>query len=68
MQYRVLVEKAGGKGPLGRPTCRWEDNIKINLRKVEFGRSYLDLSGSGQGKVAGFCECGIEPKVSMNCG
>jgi hypothetical protein len=31
MQYRVLVEKAGGKGPLGRPTRRWEDTIKMNL-------------------------------------
>jgi hypothetical protein len=37
------------------------DNIKINLQKVEFGRSYLDLTGSGQGQVVGFCECGIEP-------
>jgi len=25
--YRVLVEKPEGKKPLGRPRCRWEDNI-----------------------------------------
>jgi hypothetical protein len=32
--YRVLVEKPGGKRPLGRPRCRWENNIKINLQEV----------------------------------
>jgi hypothetical protein len=25
--YRVLVGKHEGKRPLGRPRCRWEDNI-----------------------------------------
>ena len=29
--YRVLVGKPGGKRPLGRPKCRWEDNIKMGL-------------------------------------
>jgi hypothetical protein len=29
--YRVLVGKAEGKRPLGRPRHRWEDNIKMNL-------------------------------------
>ena len=32
--YRVLVGKPEGKGPLGRPRCRWEDNIKMDLKKV----------------------------------
>jgi hypothetical protein len=32
--YRVLVEKPEGNGPLGRPRCRWEDNIKIDLQEV----------------------------------
>jgi hypothetical protein len=27
--YRVLVGKPEGKRPLGRPRCRWEDNIKM---------------------------------------
>jgi hypothetical protein len=30
--YRVLVGKPEGKGPLGRPRHRWEDNIKMDLR------------------------------------
>ena len=29
--YRVLVEKPEGKRLLGRPGCRWEDNIKMDL-------------------------------------
>ena len=35
--YRLLVEKPGGKRPLGRPRCRWEDNTKIDLREVGCG-------------------------------
>jgi hypothetical protein len=30
--YRILVGKPEGKRPLGRPTRRWVDNIKIDLR------------------------------------
>ena len=26
--------KLEGKRPLGRPRCRWEDNIKMNLKGV----------------------------------
>jgi hypothetical protein len=31
---RVLVGKPEGKRPLGRPRCRWEDNIKMDLQEV----------------------------------
>ena len=30
----VLVGKPEGKRSLGRPRCRWEDNIKMDLRQV----------------------------------
>ena len=30
---RILVEKLEGKRPLGRPGCRGEDNIKMDLRE-----------------------------------
>jgi hypothetical protein len=33
-----LVGKPEEKLPLERPSCRWEDNIKIGLREVEWGR------------------------------
>jgi hypothetical protein len=32
--YRILVGKPEGKRPLGRPTRRWVDNIKIDLREI----------------------------------
>jgi hypothetical protein len=32
--YRILVGNPEGKRPLGRPTRRWEDNIKMNLREI----------------------------------
>ena len=34
---RVLVWKREGKIPLGRPSRRWKDNIKMDLQEVEFG-------------------------------
>jgi hypothetical protein len=33
--HRVLVGKPEGISPLGRPRCRWEDNIKWIFRKLE---------------------------------
>jgi hypothetical protein len=35
--YRILVEKPEGKRPLGRPRSRWEDNIRLDLREIEWG-------------------------------
>ena len=32
--YRVLTVRYEGKRPLGRARCRWEDNIKMDLREV----------------------------------
>jgi hypothetical protein len=32
--YRVLVARPEGKRPLGRPRRRWENNIKMDLRKT----------------------------------
>ncbi|KAJ4425726.1 hypothetical protein ANN_27922 [Periplaneta americana] len=34
--YRVLVGRPEVKRPLGRPRRRWEDNIKMDLREVEY--------------------------------
>jgi hypothetical protein len=35
--YRFLAGKPEGKRPLGRPRCRWVDNIKKNLGEVGWG-------------------------------
>jgi hypothetical protein len=35
--YRLLVAKPEGKRPLGRPTRRWVDNIRMDLGEVGWG-------------------------------
>jgi hypothetical protein len=35
--YEVLVGKPEGKKPLGRPRCRWEDGIKMDLGEIVWG-------------------------------
>jgi hypothetical protein len=42
--YRVLVGKPERKRPLGRPRCRWEDNIKMDLQEVGAGRDWMELA------------------------
>jgi hypothetical protein len=43
--YRMLMGKPGGKRPLGRPRCRWVDNIKMDLREREWdGVDWIDLA------------------------
>ena len=37
-EYRVLVGKREGKGPLGRHRPVGEDNIKMDLQEVGCGR------------------------------
>jgi hypothetical protein len=34
--YRILVGKPGER-PLERPRCRWEDNIRMDLREIGWG-------------------------------
>jgi hypothetical protein len=33
--YRILVGKPEGKRPLGRPICRWVNNIKMDLGEIK---------------------------------
>jgi hypothetical protein len=61
---RVLVGKTAERRLLGRPKLRWKDNIKIDLRKVEWSHG-LDRCGSGEGVVVGCCVCGNEPSGSI---
>ena len=43
--YKVLVRKPEGKRPLGRPSHRWEDNIKMVLQEVGCGvMAWIELT------------------------
>ena len=33
--FKILTGKLAGKRPLGRPRRRWEDNIRMDLKKIE---------------------------------
>jgi hypothetical protein len=35
--YRVFVGKPEGKKPLGRPRCRWEDEVRMDLGETGWG-------------------------------
>jgi hypothetical protein len=43
--YSILVENLEGKRPLGRPRSRWMDNIKMDLREIDwYGMDWTDLA------------------------
>jgi hypothetical protein len=43
--YGILVEKPEGKGPLERQSCRWVENIKMDLREIGWdGTDWIDLA------------------------
>jgi len=35
--YMGLMGKHKGKGPLGKPRRKWENNIKTNIQEVGYG-------------------------------
>ena len=50
--FRVLVGKPEGQRPLGRPRCRWEHNIKMDLQKVVVWTGLISLRiGTGGGHL-----------------
>jgi hypothetical protein len=43
--YRIFVGTPERKRPLGRPRCRWVDNIKMVLREIGWdGMDWIDLA------------------------
>jgi hypothetical protein len=43
--YRILAGKQEQKRPLGRPRCKWVDNIKMDLREIEWdGTDWIALA------------------------
>jgi hypothetical protein len=46
--FRLLIGNSEGKKPLGKPRCRWIDNIKVDL--LEIGLGGADWIGLTQGR------------------
>jgi hypothetical protein len=43
--YKILVGKPEGKRPLGRARRSWEDNIRMDLREIEWqGVDWMHLA------------------------
>jgi hypothetical protein len=41
---RILVGRPDGRRPLGKPRCRWEDDIKMDLQEVGWdGVAWIDV-------------------------
>jgi hypothetical protein len=66
--YRILVGKPEGKRPLGRPMCRWEDYIKMDLQEVGCGGIDWIKLAQERDRWRDTCECGNEPSGSIKCG
>ena len=32
--FKILTGTSTGERPLGRPMCRWEDNIRMDLKEI----------------------------------
>jgi hypothetical protein len=65
--YRVSVGKPEGRKPLGRPRRRWEDNIKISLRGVGWGRmDWIDLA-QGRDRRWALVNAAMNLRVPLKC-
>jgi hypothetical protein len=42
--YKVLVGRPEGRRPLGRPRCRWKDNVKMGFQDGLGGMDWVDLA------------------------
>jgi hypothetical protein len=69
--YRLLVGKPEGKRPLERHRCRWEDGIKMELRKIDRGGGveWIHLAqdrNRWRAVVNAFMElCVLAPRISL---
>jgi len=63
--YNILVGKLSGKRPLRRPRCRWEDDIRMDIKETVCGYG-LESSGSGYSSVVVSCVRSSEDSGFIN--
>ena len=43
--FKILTDTHTGKGPLGRPRFRWENNIRMDCKEIDINtRNWFDLA------------------------
>ena len=43
--FKILTGTPAGKRPLGKSRCRWEDNIRMDLKEIYINmRNWVDLA------------------------
>ena len=58
--FKIITGKPTENRPLGRPTRRWEDNIRMDLEEIGINAgNWVDLAQDRN--YLSPCECGIEP-------
>jgi hypothetical protein len=62
--FKIYVGKPGRKRPLGRPSRRWKDNIKMYVQEIDSeGVEWINLAqGRDQWQT---CEYDNEPSSSV---
>ena len=67
--YRAVVGRPEGKRPLGRPGCRWKDNIKIYLQEWDGGGGHgLDWCGQNRDRWRGVLKAVMNLRFPDNAG
>ena len=66
MCFQNVNVELTGKRSLGRRRCKWEDNIRMDLKEIVFKtRNWVD---SAHGKLESSYEFGIESPCSISHG
>jgi hypothetical protein len=65
--YRILVGKTKGKGPLGAPTYRWENNINMDHQEVGWGGMDWISVAQDRDRWQALLNIGNEPSGSIKC-
>ena len=62
--FRILTGKPIGKRPLGKPRRRWEDNIRINIKRMSINmRNWVDPAQDRDYR-RGLVNAALNPQVS----
>jgi hypothetical protein len=64
--FKMLIGKPTRNRPLGRPRCRWEDNIRVDLKEIGTNTRNRVDSAQDRDYWRALVKCGIEPPVFIS--